>query len=140
MEVSSKAPNALHLSLARVVEASSAYAEAGEKIRLLNVHTLILEDFTGKQILPYCILSHRWGDEEVSCTEFRKDFERDSACYRKILNFCALIRLRNNLGLNWLPGGAKKWVWIDKLLVCPYALSTRRMVHLINSDSLLEYT
>jgi len=35
-------------------------------MRLINTRTLKLEEFIGQQIPQYAILSHTWGDEEVS--------------------------------------------------------------------------
>jgi hypothetical protein len=48
-------------------------------MRLLNVHTLEVEDSTGRIVPNYCILSHRRGEDEVSCQEYRKGFEKDGA-------------------------------------------------------------
>jgi hypothetical protein len=35
-------------------------------MRLLHTKTLDLHEFSGSSIPPYAILSHRWGDEEVT--------------------------------------------------------------------------
>ena len=82
-------------------------------MRLVNVHTLTLEDFTGKHIPPYCILSHRWGDEEVSYKEFRKGLKQDSAGYRKIVDFCELVKCRSGAGIIWPLEWHCDWAWID---------------------------
>lgn len=36
------------------------------KMRLINVRTYSLEEFHDNAIPPYAILSHTWGDQEVS--------------------------------------------------------------------------
>jgi hypothetical protein len=91
-------------------------------MRLLNIHTLELEDFTGREVPPYCILSHRWGEDEVSYKEFRKGSKTDGVGYRKILGFCEFVK-----GRRWRPYSTESangsssplysdstdWVWID---------------------------
>ncbi|KAE9378532.1 HET-domain-containing protein [Stipitochalara longipes BDJ] len=45
-------------------------------MRLLNVNTLTLEEFTGEPgngVPPYSILSHRWGSEEVTFRDMTSD-------------------------------------------------------------------
>lgn len=61
-------------------------------MRLLNVHSLQLEEFTGRNIPRYCILSHRWGEEEVSYKEFRKGLIEDGEGYGKITKFCEFVK------------------------------------------------
>ena len=89
-------------------------------MRLLNVHTLELQDFTGREVPDYCILSHRWGDDEVSYKEFRKGFPKPGAGFQKISNFCALIRSRprrfrrpDKQSFYKTVVGTVDWVWID---------------------------
>ncbi|KAF4636356.1 hypothetical protein G7Y89_g1720 [Cudoniella acicularis] len=41
-------------------------------MRLLDVSTLEFADFVGDKIPPYTILSHRWGDSEVSFRDMRE--------------------------------------------------------------------
>ena len=109
------------------------------KMRLLNVHTLELEDFTGREVPNYCILSHRWGNDEVSYKEFRKGAKKDSAGYRKILDFCALVKDRevqrfpqNGNGEErqcpfeahaFYYKGPIEWVWIDTCRASSHALT-----------------
>ena len=109
------------------------------KMRLLNVHTLELEDFTEREVPRYCILSHRWGNDEVSYKEFRKGFKKDSAGYRKILDFCALVKDRPEqryprngngeerqcpfLDSTFYPKGPIEWVWIDTCGKLPHAFT-----------------
>ena len=63
-------------------------------MRLLNVYTLELEDFTGRFIPNYCILSHRWGEDEVSYKDYRKGSKKYGAGYHKIVDFCAFVKRR----------------------------------------------
>jgi hypothetical protein len=39
-------------------------------MRLLNTETLQLKEFSQELFPQYAILSHRWGDEEVSFQDF----------------------------------------------------------------------
>lgn len=70
-------------------------------MRLLNTKTYELKEFLENDVPDYVILSHRWGNEEVSFKEFRKG-TIDNAGFRKILDFCAFARSR-----------VRDWVWID---------------------------
>lgn len=46
-------------------------------MRLLQTKTLELGDFLGSQVPPYAILSHRWGQQEVTYKEMRR-FQKDN--------------------------------------------------------------
>ena len=85
-------------------------------MRLLNVHTLELKDFTGREVPDYSILSHRWGKDEVSYKEFRKRLNQDSAGYQKIVDFCAFISRRyekhSTIGTDSTTERID-WAWID---------------------------
>ena len=72
-------------------------------MRLLNTHTLELEEFVGDPEEPYAILSHRWGDEEVTFKEYRKTREtvKHRAGYKKIIQFCKMSRQRG-FRLAWI--------------------------------------
>lgn len=39
-------------------------------MRLINIHSFRLEEFFGRNIPPYHILSHTWGDDEISFQEY----------------------------------------------------------------------
>ena len=41
-----------------------ALLSSSQKMRLINTVTLELEEYIGKNIPPYAILSHTWGDDE----------------------------------------------------------------------------
>lgn len=60
-------------------------------MRLINVHTLDLEEFWGREPPAYAILSHTWGSEEVSFQEWRNRASiSHKAGYRKILDVAQL--------------------------------------------------
>lgn len=40
-------------------------------MRLINVRTLELEEFIGRDVPPYAILSHTWEEQEVSFNNFK---------------------------------------------------------------------
>ena len=67
-------------------------------MHLINVHTLELESFSEGNIPRYCILSHRWSDDEVTFKEFRKGTKRSGEGYRKIVEFCKFVK---HMDLHW---------------------------------------
>ena len=71
---------------------------------LLNTATLELKDFVGAGIPPYAILSHTWGDDEVTFQEMRKDREaaKGKVGYTKVQKCCEKA----------LQDG-HQYVWID---------------------------
>ena len=71
-------------------------------MRLLHTKTYELKEFFEDQIPEYVILSHRWGEDEVSFKEFRKGLKKASTGYMKIMQCCAFARSH-----------ARDWVWID---------------------------
>ncbi len=89
-------------------------------MRLLNTKTLQFEEFFDSQIPNYAILSHRWGDDEVTFQEFRKGKKQESQGYAKIRRCCALAEDR---GFDW--------VWIDTC--CIDKKSSAELSEAINS-------
>ncbi len=71
-------------------------------MRLLQTKTLQFGEFFDSQIPSYAILSHRWGDHEVSFKEMRKGKAPPGSGMAKIENFCQLAATR---GFDW--------AWID---------------------------
>ena len=59
-------------------------------MRLLNAHTLELEEYFEKDVPPYAILSHRWGAEEVRFAEMPLQRSKRKAGFAKIRSFCLL--------------------------------------------------
>lgn len=60
-------------------------------MRLLNVKTLKLEEFMGDstEMPPYTILSHTWGDEEVSFQDLTSGSGPSLKGYQKLLGCCS---------------------------------------------------
>ena len=73
-------------------------------MRLINTSTFAIQDFTGKEVPQYAILSHRWhsSEEEVSYHDFLDGAKRDTYGWRKVQR-CCRIALINDL----------RWCWID---------------------------
>lgn len=69
-------------------------------MRLLDTTTLEFKEYPDRPDVEYAILSHRWGNEEVTFKEYRKSCVniKHRAGYRKIVDFCAIARGRG-LGL-----------------------------------------
>lgn len=57
---------------------------------LLNVVTLVLEHFQDDRLVKgqYAILSHTWGEEELSFDTIHLDLARSKRGYRKIVYAC----------------------------------------------------
>jgi hypothetical protein len=71
-------------------------------MRLLNTSTIQFREFHGSQVPYYAILSHTWGEEEVSFDEMQDGKGKDKAGYKKIADCCTLAA---NDGWDY--------VWID---------------------------
>jgi hypothetical protein len=57
-------------------------------MRLINVRTREFKEFFGQPITPYAILSHAWGEEEVSYVDYKNDEYRKKKGYVKIDYIC----------------------------------------------------
>ncbi|KAM5345108.1 hypothetical protein ACJ41O_010970 [Fusarium nematophilum] len=74
-----------------------------QRMRLINVKTLQLHEFHGNNIPPYAILSHTWGDHEVTFQDWQNlSAASQKAGFAKIRGACARTQFR---GL--------KWLWVD---------------------------
>jgi hypothetical protein len=89
-------------------------------MRLINCSTLQLDNFSGDKIPSYAILSHTWGDDEVSFAEFSLGQGKRRSGYRKILFTC---RQAIKHGL--------KYAWIDTC--CIDKSSSAELSEAINS-------
>lgn len=58
-------------------------------MRLLETSTLALREVSDGEIPPYAILSHRWGDEEVTFQDLESGRGVGMAGYAKIRECCA---------------------------------------------------
>ncbi len=90
------------------------------KMCLLNLHTLELREFNDSERPPYAILSHTWGDEEISLQELDSLNVENKAGYVKILNFARKGK-----------GNGFEWEWIDTC--CIDNTSSAELSEAINS-------
>ncbi|KAI2613364.1 heterokaryon incompatibility protein-domain-containing protein [Hypoxylon sp. NC1633] len=92
-------------------------------MRLIDVNTLEMREFFGRNIPPYAILSHTWGAEEVNFKEWK---HRDNPSiqrkegYAKILGACRRAR-----------AGGLEYVWCDTN--CIDKTSSQELTESINS-------
>ena len=109
-------------------------------MRLLKVHTLNFREFFDTDVPRYCILSHRWGKDELSYKEFKKQDDLDGHGYRKILEFCSFVRERNFQEYRpvecknpkaWFGYHEVDWVWVDT--ICIDKRSSSELSEAINS-------
>lgn len=90
-------------------------------MRLVNVHTLKLEEFMEGQVPPYAILSHRWTNEELTFKELLKDrADIHKQGYKKLLGAC---RTAANYDVDY--------VWVDTC--CIDKRSSEELSESINS-------
>ncbi|KAF2168773.1 hypothetical protein M409DRAFT_20790 [Zasmidium cellare ATCC 36951] len=75
-------------------------------MRLINIHTLELEEFFSPP--PYAILSHRWIGREITYEQFMNPSQRKGPGYEKIASFCRLLQQHPD----YLPTHIE-WAWID---------------------------
>lgn len=91
-------------------------------MRLLNVHTFKLHDFTTKAIPPYVIASHRWCDEETTFRDVQERRNVETDGYKKVEGFAEYVR--NNVA-------STDWLWIDTC--CIDKTSSKELDDAINS-------
>ena len=85
-------------------------------MRLINRYTMRMEEFNGSPP-PYDILSHTWGDEEVSFAQYSKPESRRLAGFKKIWKSCSLAKCQ--------------YVWVDTC--CIDKSSSAELSEAINS-------
>jgi hypothetical protein len=61
-------------------------------MRLLHLQTQNLHEFFEDAMPPYAMLSHRWGDRELTYQDLQKKRNLDGPGYDKIISFCNLAR------------------------------------------------
>jgi len=89
-------------------------------MRLLNTTKFKLEEFEGNNIPLYAILSHTWGENEITFQDFRgSDIEKEGE-YKKIRNTCSIAA---DHGFHY--------VWIDTC--CIDKTSSAELSEAINS-------
>ncbi|KAI1167614.1 heterokaryon incompatibility protein-domain-containing protein [Nemania serpens] len=75
-------------------------------MRLLNTTEsdsgiFTIEEFSGHEVQPYAILSHTWGEDEVSFQDMRSADAVNKKGYEKIKNCCSLAKA-NGYGYVWI--------------------------------------
>ncbi|KAK0649212.1 heterokaryon incompatibility protein-domain-containing protein [Cercophora newfieldiana] len=90
-------------------------------MRLINTRTLDIKEFTGGALPPYAILSHTWGDEELTLQDMlEKDKARRKAGFAKVEECCRQA-LKDGL----------EWAWVDTC--CIDKTSSAELSETINS-------
>lgn len=89
-------------------------------MRLINTSTNECEEFIGQNIPKYAILSHTWGQEEVSYKEFKRRENLHKKGYQKIAMSCQVAA---QAGL--------KYIWVDTC--CINKSSSAELSEAINS-------
>ena len=89
-------------------------------MRLINTTSLQFEEFFDSNIPKYAILSHRWGEKEITFQKLEEGKDLEGPGYEKITRSCSLAKDR---GLDW--------VWIDTC--CIDKKSSAELSEAINS-------
>ncbi|KAK0613304.1 heterokaryon incompatibility protein-domain-containing protein [Immersiella caudata] len=89
-------------------------------MRLINTSTGALEEFTGRNIPEYAILSHTWEEEEVTFKEYTAGSYKTMKGYQKIESTCRLAR---EAGI--------RYAWVDTC--CIDKSSSAELTECINS-------
>ena len=89
-------------------------------MRLLHTTMFRFEEFFDTKVPQYAILSHRWGEKEVTFQDFEISKKKASPGFLKIRNCCSLAKSR---GFDW--------VWIDTC--CIDKKSSAELSEAINS-------
>lgn len=70
-------------------------------LRLLDTSTIELHEFHSHETPPYAILSHTWGENEISYQDIMKLKYKKSAGYEKVVRCCKLAA-SHDLGYVWI--------------------------------------
>jgi hypothetical protein len=89
-------------------------------MRLLHSKTLELREFVGDKIPPYAILSHTWGEDELTIRDVQDPIRMNSPASSKVRNCC---RQAQSDGL--------EWAWVDTC--CIDKSSSAELSEAINS-------
>jgi len=89
-------------------------------VRLLHTEERVLQEFPSDLIPPYAILSHRWGEQEISLQDIKADGAEKLRGYEKVKMTCSFA---------WERGF--KYVWIDTC--CIDKASSAELSEAINS-------
>ena len=95
-------------------------------MRLLHAKTLTFEDFLGSNIPVYAIVSHRWGETELSYQSFLRDKEQYVRGHLESYGWAKIVKAAE-LALQW----GLQWVWLD--MICINKESSAELTEAINS-------
>jgi hypothetical protein len=90
-------------------------------MRLLHAKDLTFKDFVGRSIPDYAIISHRWGDDELSYQDFLNGRSGRQGHGWKKIGQAAWWALHCNI----------EWLWIDT--ICINKESSAELTEAINS-------
>jgi hypothetical protein len=118
-------------------------------MRLINVRTLAIEQFFGSDIPHYAILSHTWGNEEVTFQDWQDiSLASSKSGYAKILGACEQAK-RSNLDYIWVDTNCidktssaelseainSMWAWYRDASVCyAYLADAQDIAPQVESD------
>jgi len=99
-------------------------------MRLLNTTTLVLKEFTGEEVPEYAILSHRWGNQEITFQDIQhfRDF-RDYFKTRKSTKSEGWSKIKHSC--EQAVRDSLEWVWVDSC--CIDKTSSAELSEAINS-------
>ena len=101
-------------------------------MRLLHTTQLTFKEFFDDSIPPYCILSHRWGDDEVSYNDFLAGRNKTGTGYAKIVAACSYaFRVGDRSLQHSSLKDSYEWIWIDTC--CIDKSSSAELTEAINS-------
>jgi hypothetical protein len=75
-------------------------------MRLLNTKTLELKEFIGAKIPDYVILSHTWGEDEVSFQDFQTGKSKERKSWDKVTGACKQAQM-----------DGFTYIWIDTFCI-----------------------
>ncbi|KAH8803578.1 heterokaryon incompatibility protein-domain-containing protein, partial [Xylogone sp. PMI_703] len=87
---------------------------------LITEGELSLKEFGGKEVPPYAILSHTWGEKEVTLEDIKRGNAKDNAGYVKVQGAC-----------NKAATDGYEYIWIDTC--CIDKASSAELSEAINS-------
>ena len=103
-----------------ITSKTSSFGNHRQKMRLLHTATFQFEEFFDSNVPKYAILSHRWGDGEVTFQDFDTGRAETQPGFVKIISCCSLAQSRGF-----------EWVWIDTC--CIDKKSSAELSEAINS-------
>jgi hypothetical protein len=96
-------------------------------MRLLNSHTLKMQEFIAEdEMPPYAILSHTWGEDEVSLLDMELSDVSQKKAFAKI-QFCCDQAASDNLNWAWVDTYVQSHVVIGRPFDGPFCCSEDKL-------------